>query len=126
MAEQEPPLPENLAALVGSTDSTAPRGGDLASILGQLNEVSEQLQQITADVTVHGVATGRDAIRMIGEYGLAWSQLVDGVRRAAEQGGLIDAGQLLGVMQELHDKFGLQTRPPKNRREDLTEETTDG
>jgi hypothetical protein len=121
-----PPLPENLAALIGSTDSTAPRGGDLASILGRLNEVSEQLQQITADVTVHGVATGRDAIRVIGEYGLAWSQLADGIRRAAEQGGLVDPRQLLDVMQELHDRYGLQTRPPKDHPEDPTKETTDG
>ncbi|HEY4418580.1 MAG TPA: hypothetical protein VGN22_03630 [Pseudonocardia sp.] len=121
MDEQEPPLPENLAALIGSTDSTAPRGGDLASILDRLDDVSEQLQQITADVTVHGMATSRDAIRVIGKYGLAWSQLADGVRRAAAQGGLIDPQQLLDVMQELHDKFGLQTRPPKDQ-----PETTDG
>jgi DNA-binding transcriptional regulator YhcF (GntR family) len=120
-----PALPENLAALIGSTDSTQ-HGADLASILGRLNEVSEQLQRITTDVSVHGVATGRDAIRMIGEYGLAWSQLANGVRRAAVQGGLVDPRQLLDVMQELHDRYGLQTRPPKDHPEDPTKETTHG
>ena len=125
MAEQEPPLPENLAALIGATDSTAQHDTDLASILGRLNEVTEQLAGITADVTVHGVAAGRDAVRMIGEYGMAWSKLIDGVQRAAEQGGLIDPRQLLDVMQELHDKFGLQGRPPKGNPEDRQEETTE-
>ena len=117
----EPPLPENLAALIGSTDNPTP-STDLASILSRLNEVTEQLAGITADVTVHGVVGGRDAIRMIGEYGMAWNKLVEGVQRAATQGGLIDAQQLLGVMQELHDRFGLQTRPPKgNTAKEATE-----
>jgi hypothetical protein len=40
-----------------------PPGGDLTSILGRLNDVTEQLKQITTDVSVHGVAVGRDAVR---------------------------------------------------------------
>jgi transcriptional regulator with XRE-family HTH domain len=91
-----------------------PPGTDLASVLGRLNDVSEQIQQITADVTIHGVAVGRVAVRLIGEYSTAWCLLVESVQRAAEQGGLIDARQMLDVMQKLHDRFEMQTRPPKD------------
>jgi hypothetical protein len=100
------------------TQTNPPPGGDLTSVLGRLYKVSEELKQITADVTVHGVAVGRDAVRLIGEYGLAWDRLAEEVRRAAEQGGLIDARELLDIMQQLHDRFGLKTRPPKGHERD--------
>lgn len=98
-----------------------PPDTDLASVIGRLNDVSEQLQQITADVIAHGAPIGRVAVGLIGNYSMAWGRLADGVRHVAELDGLINARQLLDAMQELHDKFELQTRPPKDRTE-----TTDG
>lgn len=94
-----------------------PPGTDLAAIIGRLADVSGQIQQIAADVMAHGVAIGQDAVSLIGSYALAWFQLADGVRRAAEQDGLIDAWQLLDVMQELNDRFGLGARPLNGRTE---------
>lgn len=113
-----PPLPENLAALVGSTDSTASREDVLAEVAGRLAEA-------TANLDAYIEERGNEiADRRIAE---ARQEFLE-IRTDMEQEAAIARQRSEDLVAELRRQLAIQVRRAERAEKlvkDLVKETTD-